>query len=512
MIINQTIRSGFVTVNKTGAYFSLISAGGVVNVRLSEKGRVVLDTKMWVGMSIDKAIPFDEITIQGDDGAVEFWAGDVSMYQARSTLTGAAAIRTSQNVFIGYAQLTKSDITRQSVRIRASKEITIGGAGVNGSGWRIPAGITEDVPVSGVLYGYRLPPELDMSQSQFVVTENDTVTHAANAEQALFSEDGSFKLSCKNSGRGVYQWTLEGGWVEHPYFAPLAPWDESAILRSVTESAVYVFRHDAYGRTAGYMYIYESKDDGRSFSKFLEIPWSALIGAGEADNAINGINVKSVGNIISWNQSGIAIGANTKSRNYRVVSSGSLGWGVSGIKSFAFINNDMTSALAIKRGGVGEFDRLFKSTDNLQNWVEPVGVPAGMDVKEFSVDYSGTHVALVCSDGYIRISNDGGDSFLTVASVTGMTQAPTYLANGVWIGFRGTSCQAYYISNGVAEYQTSGGTGGQSAAEQFPAVIMGDGTIYRRRGGYVNNSADKWQIKVTGDLSPVLVEIMELLS
>ncbi|MCS6238009.1 hypothetical protein G3495_23430, partial [Shewanella baltica] len=147
MIINQSIRSGFVTVNKTGAYFSLISAVGVVNVRLSEKGRTVLDTKMWVGMSIDKAIPFDEITIKGDDGAVEFWAGDVSMSHAVFANGAAKAIRTNVKYINGESKIVDSDITRTAVRIRSDKDVFIGGAAFFSGGWRVAANQVEEIPV-----------------------------------------------------------------------------------------------------------------------------------------------------------------------------------------------------------------------------------------------------------------------------------------------------------------------------------------------------------------------------
>ncbi|MCS6102353.1 hypothetical protein, partial [Shewanella baltica] len=211
MIINQTIKNGFTVVNKTGAYFSLISAGGVVNVSLSEKGRTVLDTKMWVGMSIDKAIPFDEITIKGDDGAVEFWAGDVSMSQARFSMSGASAIRSSVKFIFDNELIVGADLVRTAIRVRSDKEVFIGGAGLK-NGWRVAPNETVEIPLSGVLYAKKQTVYLDYSAPE--VSDLDEVFTGQAAGligRSYESEDGLLRLAETGSEPNKLYRSQDGG-------------------------------------------------------------------------------------------------------------------------------------------------------------------------------------------------------------------------------------------------------------------------------------------------------------
>ncbi|WP_345852538.1 hypothetical protein [Shewanella algae] len=515
MIITQQIINGVCSVTKTGSYFNLISAGGVVRVKLTKNGSTVLDSKMWVGMNLDKAQPFDEVEIYGADGPIEFWAGDVSMNQARATLTGASAIRTSQQLLIGSAPLTGADVTRQSVRIRTDKEIWIGGAGVNGAGWRIAAGATEEIPVAGVLYGYRIPPELDMSQSAFVSNADGLISDGAltSGDVTLVSEDKSFIIFSKSSSRTVKQWEAGTGWVNHPYFYALAAWSQTSMVKSLNEKAVFVFRHKRVSDTVGTLRIDISRDEGRNFTPFVDIPWSAMVPAGEATNVYTSSYVSAIGNMITWNQTGIAVAVNVKSRAVTLVTSGAQGWGDSAIRRLAMLSEDGLSMLAIRKNASGATDRLLKTTDGGNTWYEPQGIPAGIEAKEFNTDYSGQHVSLCCSDGLVRLSNDGGESFVTSQTPTGITsEPPLYLASGIWIGFSGTLCYSYAISGTEITYSASP-AGGNASYDEAPFQILGDGTMYRREGGNMNpQGCDVWQLKVTGDLSPAVVEVMELIA
>jgi hypothetical protein len=214
MIINQTITNGFSVINKTGAYFSLISAGGVVRVKLTYQGSTALDTKMWVGMSIDKPIPFDEITIYGDDGAIEFWAGDVSMSQSMMSNGGAKAIKTKEVFAMGEAQISGANYLRMATRIRPSKDIKVGGAGVQG--WRVAAGETVEFPVAGVLYALSEVPIIDfLNKSQAI--ENDFYPSPFSVLFENYAEGGAHSIAVGSTFCGV-QINHGAGFVEHPDF------------------------------------------------------------------------------------------------------------------------------------------------------------------------------------------------------------------------------------------------------------------------------------------------------
>lgn len=285
MIIYQTIKDGFAVINKTGAYFSLISAGGVVNVRLSEKGNTVLDTKMWVGMSIDKAILFDEITITGDDGAVTFWAGDTSISgQANVTIAGATAVRTKTVDVLGSKLLTLSDLTRQAIRVRTNKEVFIGGSGVNGTGWRLPAGIVEEFPIAGSLYAYKKLPELNVQNASVLNTySKPTGAETASISNGEFhvSKDGNTILVSSIYGVNPFRISTDGG----------ASWAEPAWANDIAMQGAgyYLVHHGARSRlfmlvassgSTGSTKFFVSDDDGVSFRYLITASALELVGIG----------------------------------------------------------------------------------------------------------------------------------------------------------------------------------------------------------------------------------------
>lgn len=515
MIVNTTIKNGVAVINRDASFFSLVSASGILRVKLTYKGRPVLETKMWVGMHLPTAMPFDEIILYGDDQPVEFWAADFSMQHMAFSNDAAKALRTNQIALIGTAPLVGSDLTRKAVRVRTDKDIWLGGAGVGGAGWRLPAGSSEEIPVSGVLYGYRTPPDLDMSQSAFVSNADGLLSNLAMSkfDWSHVSDDKSFILFVDGNSRNIRQWEAGSGWVSHPYFAALAFWNETAMVESITEKAIFVFRHDRASSTAGTIRIDISRDEGRTFKPFVDVPWSAMIPAGQAYNQFMGSYVACVGNNIVWNQTGVAVVVNAKSRAIKVISSASLGWGTSGIQRLVPLSEDCKTLLAIRRAAVDGKDRLYKTVNGGVSWYECGGIPAGIDVDEFNIDYSGRHVSLCCSDGLVRLSNDGGDTFITSATPTGITSEPPFhFANGVWIGFKNAVCYSYTILDGQISYSLSP-AGGATSYEEAPCQILSDGTMYRREGGNMNpQGCDVWQLSVTGDLSPAIVEVMELLA
>ena len=509
MIINQSIRNGFVTVNKTGAYFSLISAGGVVNVRLSEKGRTVLDTKMWVGMSIDKAIPFDEITIKGDDGAVEFWAGDVSMNQSRASITGASAIKTNQVKVLGSAKLTNSNVTRTAIRLRTDKDIYIGGAGVSGSGWRIPAGTSEEIPVAGTLYGYRDLPTLDMDGSEFLETQADAWHSNASVIGGGYwvADDETVKLAwIKGVGIELKLWqSADGLWIDHPSFFGMT--STSFNLIACSDGNLYAFRFigryvspGGGSNNDGELYVYKSTDNGLTFKQLAFLDWGAITDSTKINNSMMDFYLTEYGNIISLSFSGLSIGFNIKTRVWKALESGvCTGYGLYDFNHFTWINDELTSAININRA----LKRLQRTDDGGNTW----RTLRDSEVKQYRISNFMGFIAIETGTSKLALSSDYGESFTDFNDVSIYQKLPIHLFNGVWTGFSGNALKVHYVVADTAKTDTTVSTGGSGFNDGF---VLPDGTIYRLQSGATTN--DKWHLSVSGDLSPAVVEVMELLS
>ncbi|MCS6176753.1 hypothetical protein [Shewanella baltica] len=518
MIINQTIKNGFTVVNKTGTYFSLISAGGVVNVSLSEKGRTVLDTKMWVGMSIDKAIPFDEITIKGDDGAVEFWAGDVSMNQSRATITGAKAIKTNKLLVNGLVQLTSSDFTRTAVRVRTNKDVFIGGAAVNGSGWRLAAGMMEEFPVAGVLSAYKAPPRLSIKDSQYIGEVNDLFNAGAEARQLFISDDEKVRLSWNLTpfARFPIIWTEENPvWSAHPSFVNLAIVAGQLVKSPLTDSIFFVRMTGSNGTHtySNCQYtIYESKDNGRTFSQFAYINANLKVNQNLIDNSGIGLKLAIVGTVMTIAQSGIAICFNIIDKSWSAIGGATVpaNYLASGFSNFIYLSDDAKMCIYLSPWD----DKLRRSDDGGGSWHEIGGRKFGDIVFADKNNYFAT------SDGSNKknlLSNDAGQSWtlFNEVSANGAEDYPIYLADGLWLRFDGQYLKTLSIDeNGNASVEVATATHAPSSSSQDGGYLTNSGIYYRLMnvdsGGFYK--ADKWQLDLKGDLSPAVVEVMELLS
>ncbi|QYX66808.1 hypothetical protein K2227_11090 [Shewanella putrefaciens] len=515
MIINQTIKNGFTVVNKTGAYFSLISAGGVVNVSLSEKGRTVLDTKMWVGMSIDKAIPFDEITIKGDDGAVEFWAGDVSMNQSRATITGAKAIRTNKLLVNGLAQLTSSDFTRTAVRVRTNKDVFIGGAAVNGSGWRLAAGTMEEFPVAGVLSAYKAPPRLSIKDSQYIGEVNDVFNAGADSENLFISDDETCILSWKYNAFPKI-WTSDNPvWVSHPAFASLGLSAGNLIKSPITDSIFYVRMTGINGtRSLSYCQytIYESKDNGRTFSQFAYIDANLKVNQSLINNTFVSLKLAIIGNVMTIAQSGIAICFNIIDKSWSAIGGATVpaNYLASGFLNFIYLSDDSKMCVYLS-----PWDNKLRRSDNGGiSWGEIGGRTFG------AIVFADKNNFFATSDGSSKknlLSNDAGQSWTLFNEVSsnGDEDYPIYLADGLWLRFDGKYLKTLSIDgNGNASVEIATATHTPSSSSQDGGCLTNSGIYYRLMdvdsGGFCK--ADKWQLDLKGDLSPAVVEVMELLS
>ncbi|GCF88770.1 hypothetical protein [Shewanella sp. M-Br] len=518
MIINQTIKDGFTVVNKTGAYFSLISAGGVVNVSLSEKGRTVLDTKMWVGMSIDKAIPFDEITIKGDDGAVEFWAGDVSMNQSRATITGAKAIRTNKLLVNGLVQLTSSDFTRTAVRVRTNKDVFIGGAAVNGSGWRLAAGTMEEFPVAGVLSAYKSPPRLSIKDSQYIGEVNDLFNEGAEARELFISDDEKCRLSWNKTpfARFPIIWTEDNPvWSAHPSFVNLGI-NAGGLINSPLTDSVFFVRMTGTSGSRSFSYcqytIYESKDEGRTFSQYAYINANLKVDQSLINNSGIGLKLAIVGKSMTISQSGIAICFNIIDKSWSAIGGGSVpaNYLSSGFSNFVYLSDDAKMCVYLS-----QWDNKLRRSDNGGvSWHEIGGRSFGDIVFADANNYFAT------SDGSSKknlLSNDGGLNWTLFgeSSVNGAEDYPIYLADGLWLRFDGQYLKTISIDeNGNALVENATVTHAASSSSQDGGYLTNSGIYYRlmnvNEGGFCK--ADKWQLDLKGDLSPAVVEVMELLS
>ncbi|TVK95021.1 hypothetical protein AYI83_15845 [Shewanella algae] len=514
MIITQQIINGVCSVTKTGSYFNLISAGGVVRVKLTKNGSTVLDSKMWVGMNLDKAQPFDEVEIYGEDGPIEFWAGEISMQHFSFSNNAAKAIRTTQVPVIGETLITSPDFVRSNIKIRTDKDMWIGGQGVNGTGWFVPAGMTEEIPVAGSLFGYIQPPELNMDECEYLNAESGTVTDGGEQFNANIhiAENQSYFLHAKPANHAIFHRDPAGNnvWEEHPYFAPLAGWSHSAIIANQLNKTVYAFRHIANGTSEGILHIYESVDDGKNWARFSVIDWGAETDSDEVSNSYIGAKPSAARNTITWCQSGVAVGVNVKTKAVKILTSGQLAGGFnSAIRRVTFISDDLnTAVLTMKPDGINTGFYRYENG----KLTAAAGIPEGVNVLGYEVDILGQHISLQCSDGLVRLSNDGGQSFLTVAGISGRNkteQAPRHLVNGVFIGFYNKYPYSYYIANGVATF-TQGVNANGSIDTHTPAFISNDGIAYVLSGAGSAN-LDRYQIGVTGDLTPAVVEVMEFL-
>ncbi|MCS6270892.1 hypothetical protein G3489_14465 [Shewanella baltica] len=492
MIINQSIRSGFVTVNKTGAYFSLISAGGVVNVRLSEKGRTVLDTKMWVGMSIDKAIPFDEITIKGDDGAVEFWAGDVSMSHAVFANGAAKAIRTNVKYINGESKIVDSDITRTAVRIRSDKDVFIGGAAFFSGGWRVAANQVEEIPVAGILSAYKPAGYLDYSVLDDVGNlDSFWPTNSGQSECYVSDDEQKRIIKTTETGVGNLLVTVDGG-VE---------WN-------ITLTNVRAY---AFDPRTGIHYAYRTSS-GNNFAHFLKssdgINWGDLFigyltGMGNLTQSTTLNNIHLVGKHFQYMYFGYIVCCDIETGQVKVKvlnkDSNNMNYG-------CFIDDDLKVGFF---GGSFDSNTLFKTEDGGITWKD-VGIrakyssfsAASMGKNLFYIDNTSGKPVLSDDFGETWISSSGGGWDIT-------KNIPVNLFGNIWVTHEGGLFKLVNIENELV-VSVALGTAGINMNSKNIFFNPKTGRLYTSA---VNNNISKSiGVSVYGDITYARVEVMELLS
>lgn len=491
MIINQTIKNGFTVVNKTGAYFSLISAGGVVNVSLSEKGRTVLDTKMWVGMSIDKAIPFDEITIKGDDGAVEFWAGDVSMSNSRYSSSAAKAIRTDVKLVSGSKIIAGSDVTRTAVRVRSDKEVFVSGAGFKTGGWRVPAGEVIEIPLAGVVSAYKRDAFIDYSAPSPIEQDDSMYESGAFANACTYiSEDEQTRVYVTNvSTGGSIRATEDGGLTWKTVLAG-SVYSYEFDQRTGIHYALQLKGSLAYNGTV----VFSRSYDGIKWETMHIRNHSFPDGAGMSRQTYRGLIVN------GWYQvifDGMVFCCDIELGN--VV--------VTGVK-FNGINCRLGAWLD-ENLKVGVFQsltdsKLVKTEDGGLTWRT---VFDGKYGSSFVAASDGVHL-FESTNAHPLISEDGGETWITVNTSSYIGNRVTHVKDNLWIGFYQSYVRYVDMPNGVGS-EIGGGLINTPPLDIKSVFIKPNGSIYTAP---VSAIGFKTSISVTGDLSAARVEVMELLS
>ncbi|MGI2072637.1 hypothetical protein [Shewanella baltica] len=517
MIINQTIKDGFATINKTGAYFSLITAPAVVRVRLSNRGRVVLDSDMWVGMNIPQALPFDEINIFGVDGRIEFWAGDVAMNQNGSmSFRGANAVRSSKVDVLGATQLTGSDITRQAVRIRANQDLYIGGAGVNGDGWRIQANVMEELPISGVLYGYKKLPTLDLANA--VVAQEYTfpasISSLINRNDYHISPDNQTVLILESGGSGYTsaQISTDGGST----FAPPS-WVGDAELAGAGYYLIYHYsRQELYllvaqGSSKGGVNIFKSTDEGVTFSYFM------------STNALELVDIS----YLNFSPYAYFVGS-------KMYFSAGMAWWcfidldtleISGAQKKGSLTAGIVQAVP-EMDGVSFLPVVNHTSSDGQRLIVGISSPVKKTLfsdnggASFSVvvdDYLSVTVGKdpvnlcglsIYSSIYPYFSNDGGQSFVKVDEFGAVAnKAPANFIGDMWVYSVGGVVNFYYQVAGQYKRASESVAGAPNSNAYFAA--SGD---LINEGWVSSDPIKRISLGVEGDLSPVSVEVLELLN
>lgn len=521
MIIKQTIVNGLCVINKTGAYFGLVSASGIVRVKLLKAGSVVLESDMWVGMLLPSAILFDEIQLMGQDSAIEVWAGDIAMSQSAVMTRGAAALRTNIIPVHGKNLLTGFDVTRQSVRIRPNADIIVGGAGMGKQGWNAPANQVTELPVAGLLYGYFAKPYIDLANTstgaydaQYWKTMEpaggggggmpmsiDTQPHkeikagqgGSHYDAVYESPDKTVRLVSGFDGTFILnnsaQWVLHND-VIHDFDCM-----DNAFLQAANGDLYLIYRID------NDLHLYQSADFGQTFTKLMTIApplFAPLDNYRVAPTQI-------VNNLITFgfNQYAVVIDVTQLTHENIAYSS----------QQQAIRYLALTANRHLRIVPVGNDYHLQLSVDAGQNWQsQHDNAFEYTDFGGITADNTGKHVMFTTAiDEYMCLSDNSGDSFIN----SGLTIAGTntcYFAAGIYLVTRHRDLFAMYIEDsGVVETLLLQNL--RDIRAWNPLFISSNGNV---RSVGVDLDADAGgslalNIPLAGNLNPAIVEVMELL-
>ncbi|WP_345869680.1 hypothetical protein [Shewanella algae] len=491
MIIDQTIKGGVCTVSKTGKYFQIINAGGVVRVRLSLKGSTVYESKMWVGMNLDKPLAYDTVEIYGEDAPIQIWAGDVSMNQSRATVKGATAIRTSVIYASGKTQLTNSDVTRTSVRVRSNKEAYIVGAGISDEGWKIQPDVVEEIPVSGVVFLYRPLPFLNFSDT----TNGGEVLQLwpSGTKFVSINSDESKIFAVADGGKKEYVNENSGGWS-------LLSDSQSAKYYYESKVKNEIYRFTFLGIGIGFR-VEKSNDLGSTFKELKIIDNSVAPEFNTSEGNWGSQNSGIISNKIYQNTAGWASWFNVDTLEHEGLRASVIGGDGYSLGRVVWTDISNLNGFELKAGELRRIEsgKIINEIvlDNVSN------IYVSEDGRDLFINRSGIAI----------LSVDGGASFInSTAPLTIGSSSPDFVYSGMWLLSYSDDLIAIYNRDGEVINQIVDST--SSAITSKPVYVNDNGAVYSYpgNGNGASESGVRFKISVEGDISPARVEVMELLA
>ncbi|WP_447077591.1 hypothetical protein [Shewanella algae] len=488
MIITQQIINGVCSVTKTGSYFNLISAGGVVRVKLTKNGSTVLDSKMWVGMNLDKAQPFDEVEIYGADGPIEFWAGEISMQHFAFGNNAARAIRSAINLIYGEKQIVGADLTRRAVRVRSNKLIYLGGAGFLSGGWRVNPGETVEIPVAGIVSAYKPPAFIDYTITTGAaeisgMLENNAYTNAS----VYLSHDNQTRIYNTANG-GTLRYTTDGG----------ASWQSG-------KTDVYGYEFD---KRTGTHYLLQLKGGSSSgstvvFSRSADgIEWEQLyhnynVWPQGANTGYTEYRAALVGKWMQRTFSGMTICCDIETGRV-IVTENSINGATT--QQGKWLDDDL------RVGIFGTSNELYRTEDAGESWQL---IAQGYYNSSFNVDADGSHL-FASINSRPHVSEDGGFTWVQCGSSSWNGKPTCHIAGNLWVSYIGGIFKYVDMPKGPGS-ETTGNIGAASINVTVSQIfIKPDGTIYTAR--VQSDSVIEAKISIEGDVSSARVEVMELLA
>lgn len=515
MSVQQTsIVNGQAKFTRKGRFFQIISAGGIVRVKLTNQGKPVYESLMWVGMNLDQPMDYDGIEFYSEtDGIIQFWAGNVAMTLFSFSNDSAKAIRTNRLFVSGIKAVTGTDLTRKELRLRPSKNMGFGGAGIDGDSWTVNAGEILTIPVSGTVFaeteqakislGNGLEAEVQDSYdsnirvgSQFI-TYGELLVNFANTAQRVFV-----------SGQTVLYSTDGTSWVEHPDFLNSSNTPSYYTRKGVQhpDGTMFIVERNI---STNNVKFYRSEDGGLSFQLRKSV-------AETEQKESAGINTTAysssygkpviVGELITWCwYSHYFIYNYIKNTWFCVASEQS-------VTSSSFVAITKNKWLRTTIVGTNTY-ALQKTEDAGKTWRTIYNAEASYNnggvVNSLAVSFDGENIYMKRQQSnYPIISKDCGETW-TVYPANISASYPKFIRGNkdVWL-IQEAGVIKYLDVTNLSSIQTGIEIALPNQTSDTDFQIDKFGQIYVLIYGY----SYSWQMSVEGDLSPALVEVMELLA
>ncbi len=145
---------GFTEINKAGRYFHVLKATQDTVVKLINNGNVMLNTKVWQGMSLHN-VQYDRIEIMAPNQEIIVWVGNVP-FDFKEVSSRQKTLRGQEKIIgNGIQTLLEDDPSRVIARVEMDSEFWLGGEdlkvinGVVQNGRRYQAGQEINIEVYG---------------------------------------------------------------------------------------------------------------------------------------------------------------------------------------------------------------------------------------------------------------------------------------------------------------------------------------------------------------------------